>query len=114
MNFDLSFLTVYLDVARAAWDLLDYATRRNVWMVSGLVGALLVFVVWYRWFRCLLGYRKFRGTWYNSHEMQQLVNILSEDQDKGNRVLQHDEVQLLRQWRTGDHRGLGFDSRNHA
>lgn len=80
-----------------------------LWLFSGAAGFLLWLVISYRIMRKLMGHRRFRGTWYNAHQFQQLVNILNEDQESGRRVMQHDEIELLRQWKYGIKGGIGFD-----
>lgn len=55
----------------------------------------------HRVIRRLLGHVKFRGTWYNEEAVAQLVKMIDEDSQRGNRVMRHDEMSLLRKWRFG-------------
>jgi hypothetical protein len=66
----------------------------------------VLFLIAFTWFvyraaRKLLGHRCFRGTWYNGKQFQELLKIIDEDCTRGNRVMKHDEMKLLRQWRLG-------------
>lgn len=104
-----AYLWFYFDQMLGFWYQLDHATRYNIWLSLGAAGLLTYLYVCYRLIRWILGHQRFRGTWYTPHQMQQLVNILDEDQASGRRVMQHDEIRLLRQWKYGTGSGLGFD-----
>lgn len=91
------------------WRSLGPAALYYLWLSSGLVGFLLLLFISHRVMRKLLGHRKFRGTWYNEMQFQELINILDEDQASGRRVMQHDEIVVLRQWKYGMQKGIGFD-----
>lgn len=71
------------------------------WVISGFVMA----VAWLWWahgvIRRSLGHVNFRGTWYNAEQAEELVKQLDEDVQRGNRVMRHDEMSLLRRWRFG-------------
>lgn len=91
------------------WERLSFDTRYSLWLGFGVGLLVAVVVIWYYWIRQLLGHRKFRGTWFNAREFQELINILKEDQDSGRRVMQYDEIQLLREWTLGSNKGVGLD-----
>ena len=69
------------------------------------VGAVLFLIAFawlvYRIARRLLGHRRFRGTWYDEKQFQELLKMIDEDCARGHRVMKHDEMKLLRQWRLG-------------
>lgn len=77
-----------------------------------LAGGLLMFFAWawfaHRLMRKLSGHRKFRGTWYNADQFEVLIKMINEDNAKGNRIMKHDEMSLLRHWRYGRD-GVGMD-----
>jgi hypothetical protein len=92
---------------------LDPNTFRTLWIAIGVIGLSIWIYAAYRLARFALFHRRFRGTWYTPEQYQALVNILSEDQNSGRRVMQHDEINLLREWQLGKHyKGLGNDKRN--
>lgn len=103
-----------VDVVLRSWNQLDYQVRFNIWLWTGIALLSVILVIWYFWMRKLLGHRKFRGTWFNAREFQELINILKEDQDSGRRVMQYDEIQLLREWTLGTRKGLGLDRAKHG
>jgi hypothetical protein len=107
-----AILLPYLEPVLNWWRSLGPAGPYYVWIASGVLGFTFLVAVWYRFFRKLLGHRKFRGTWYNPYQFQELVNILNEDQESGRRVMQHDEIALLRSWKYGMKGGIGFDKAN--
>lgn len=98
--------------AIAWWNSLGPDGPYYVWLASGAAGLIALVTTWYYVMRKVLGYRKFRGTWYNGQEFEGLLVILDRDQQAGNRVMRHDEIALLRQWKMGSYKGLGFDKRN--
>lgn len=101
MHFDLWWQGVKMSLA--SWlQSLTYEDLHRAWMASGVV--LLVGVVWlsYRIMRNALGHTLFRGTWYNAEQLAALVKMIDEDSARGNRVMRHDEMALLRRWRFGD------------
>lgn len=73
----------------------------NLWLASGAL--ILVAVLWFshRVMRHALGHRKFRGTWYTESQFETLITMIDEDSKRNNRVMRHDEMRLLRQWRFG-------------
>jgi len=71
------------------------------WIVLGVALLLFLAWMWHRLIRKILGHRKFRGTWYNTDQLEVLVKMIDEDNAKGNRVMKHDEMALLRLWRFG-------------
>lgn len=82
----------------------------EVWAFGGIVLLLLWAYISHHWIRCVLGHWKFRGTWYNRYQIQEYINMLAEDQARGHRVMQHDEIELLRRWKYGRRKTtLGFD-----
>lgn len=85
-----------IKVAADYWQALSFDTRYTIWMVLGVVLLASGLYVAYRFFRAALGHRKFRGTWYSSADFQSLLNRLLTDQRESNRVLQYDELQLIR------------------
>lgn len=95
------------------WRLLGPAAPYYLWLASGGVGLMLWLWASHALMRKLLGHRKFRGTWFDRDQLQDLVNILHEDQASGRRVMRRDEILLLREWTQGKgYRGLGFDRKN--
>lgn len=105
-----SFVTQYLPLAADWWHSLGYAAHYYMWLGSGVVGFLVWLYFGHMLMRKLLGHRKWRGTWYNEHQYQELINILFEDQASGRRVMRHDEISALRDWTQGERfRGLGLD-----
>lgn len=78
------------------------------WLVSGVV----LFLVWLWWaygvLRRAIGHVKFRGTWYDAEQFEVLIKMINEDSARGNRVMQHDEMSLLRKWRFGNDKTIGY------
>lgn len=72
-----------------------------LWLSSGLFYMLILLIVGCRLVRRILGHHKFRGTWYNEKQLQELLMMIYIDQQKGNRVMRHDESDLLRRWELG-------------
>jgi hypothetical protein len=108
----MEYVAYYLLMAAGWWRSLGDAGPYYVWLISGVVGLLVWFYVAHLVLRRLLGHTKWRDSWYTEAQMQELINILAEDQSSGHRVMRHDEIELLRRWRTGDSSGLGLDRRN--
>ncbi|MDO9243886.1 MAG: hypothetical protein Q7U32_08780 [Rhodocyclaceae bacterium] len=108
----MNYLANILDVS--AWlQSLEPETFRRVWLTVGAIGLSIWLFAAYRFVRFALRHRKWRGTWFNPKQYQELVNMLSEDQSSGRRVMQYDEIQLLREWQLGNHyKGLGNDKNN--
>ncbi|CAG4883759.1 conserved protein of unknown function [Georgfuchsia toluolica] len=69
-----------------------------LWLSIGALFLLLLAIIAHAVMRRLLGHRKFRGTWYNEYQFQQLLKMTYDDQQRGHRVMRHDEMQLLRAW----------------
>ena len=70
------------------------------------VACSILFLIVFTWFvyrmaRKALGHHRFRGTWYNGRQFQELLKIIDEDCRRGHRVMKHDEMKLLRKWRLG-------------
>lgn len=81
----------------------------NLWAAGGVL-LLLLWGWWaHRMVRRALGYRRFRGTWYTQEQWEVLIKMIDEDNASGHRVMQHDEIEILREWRTGSKAGVGFD-----
>lgn len=74
----------------------------NLWLAGGAVLFLALAWVSYRIMRKALGHVQFRGTWYDAFQAEVLVKSIDEDCQKGNRVMRHDEMSLLRRWRFGN------------
>lgn len=111
-NICMDYLAYIFDV-RAWLQSLAPETFRMLWIATGVFGLSIWTFAAYRFVRYALRHRKFRGTWFNPSEYQELVNILSEDQNSGRRVMQYDEIKLLREWQLGnDYKGLGMDKQN--
>lgn len=85
---------------------LTYDELYNIWAISGAILLLIWLYVSYGIIRRALGHRKFRGTWYNEHEFEQLLKMIHEDNERGHRVMRLDEMQLLRKWVFGNAKGL--------
>lgn len=100
MNLDL-LLQEWQGRALAWWSSMGSDGPYYVWLAGGVV----LFLAWawfvHRLMRKLLGYRNFRGTWYNEEQFEILVKFIDEDNHKGHRVMRHDEMQLLRHWKYG-------------
>lgn len=114
--FDYNIRMNYIDIISVAtgWlRSLDADTFYKVWIAFGLLGFGLWFIAAYRFARYALRHQKWRGTWFNPVQFQELVNILAEDQASGRRVMQHDEIKLLREWQLGKQfKGVGNDKTN--
>lgn len=91
----------YQQQALAWWSSLGPDGPYYVWLVGGVFAAVLWLWFCHRMIRSILGHRKFRGTWYNADQLEVLVKMIDEDNAKGNRVMKHDEMALLRLWRFG-------------
>lgn len=78
----------------------------NLWLAGGLVLFLALSWFSYRTMRKALGHVQFRGTWYNEQAAEQLVKMIDEDCQRGNRVMRHDEMSLLRKWRFGSEKAI--------
>jgi hypothetical protein len=72
-------------------DLLFY-----LWAAAGVAIAYATAYAFYRLWRWSRGDRKFRGTWYREKQWVELLVMLAEDQNSGRRVMQRDEIALLR------------------
>ena len=93
-------------LASAWWDSLSGDQLYVLWLVGGVVW--FGFSVWLAHvvIRGALGHVRFRGTWYDARQFQTLLLSIQEDVHRGNRVMRHDEMALLRRWRFGSARGL--------
>lgn len=91
------------------WSLFPLELHMVVWLAIGVLGLLLWLFVSYYLLRWLAGHRKFRGTWYSQRQFAELVKVTAEDQDKGHRVMSREEIALLRRYRCGGQKGIGFD-----
>lgn len=100
-NRSMEMLSAYLDQLSVYWNQLDYSLRYNLWIASGVLGLILWAWISHRIIRKALGYRKFRGAWLNEEQFQELIYILDEDLQSGRRVMQHDETDLLNEWKYG-------------
>lgn len=85
----------------------------NVWVGSGVV--LFLFLGWlsHRIMRKAFGHVLFRGSWYNAEQFETLIKMLDEDVKRGNRVMQHDEMQVLRKWRFGSAKGISDGAKGY-
>ena len=72
-----------------------------VWLIGGAVWFIGCGYALYVRIRVGLGHVKFRGTWLDSDQHAELVAMIDEDSKRGNRVMRHDEMSLLRRWRFG-------------
>ena len=77
------------------------------WLLAGLLGAAAYGWVGYRLMRRLLGYRKFRGSWYNDGDYRQLLRLIYEDNRRGV-AMRDDEVRALRAWLEDDSNWPGW------
>jgi hypothetical protein len=87
-----------LDQIIAAWDLLPFDVRYAVWLASGLLLLLCLIFLSYRVIRYSIGHRKFRGAWFNDVAFANLLNSILRDQKESGRVLEHDELRLIRRY----------------
>ena len=71
------------------------------WFVAGILGAAAYGWGGYRLMRRLLGYRKFRGSWYNDRQYRQLLQLIYDDSRRGV-AMRDDEVRALRAWLEDD------------
>ncbi len=78
----------------------------TVWLWAGVVLFAALAWVCHRIMRKALGHRKFRGTWFNEEQYETLLKMIDEDCRRGNRVMRHDEMALLRQHRFGGDLGI--------
>lgn len=84
-----------------------YDVLYAMWSVSGVI-LFLVWAVWsYNLMRRIMGHVKFRGTWYSGKQLEAFIKMLDEDCSTGRRVMQYDEMSLLRQWKYGDTKTYG-------
>jgi hypothetical protein len=88
------------------WQSLTPDDFYNAWVASGVVWFLFLFWVCHRIMRKALGHVLYRGTWYNAEQFETLVKMIDEDCERGNRVMKHDEMQVLRRWRFGSSKGI--------
>lgn len=103
----------YLILVTDWWHALDFSYRYYAWLAAGVALLLLWLYASHRLMRRILGHRKWRDSWYTESEYQELINILYEDQRSGSRVMQHDEIEALRDWMYGSSfRSLGLDKRD--
>ncbi len=72
-----------------------------IWLASGIAALwlwvwLLNYASWWS-----LGYRRFRGTWYNPYQYSELMTMLEEDRQAGARAMHQDEIRALNAWQNG-------------
>lgn len=84
------------------WQSFGLKAQHDLWLTAGWV--MLVIWVWlcYRLLRRLAGHRKFGGRWYNETEYRRLIEVLAEDQKAGQRVMSHEELRALREYKYGN------------
>ena len=92
------------------WYLAGGEGPHNLWLFGFCVFVVFGLMVSYYVYRKAAGYRKFRGTWYDEQQWQQLLKITYDDQQRGHRVMRHDEIKLLRKWELGRTKGFGSDT----
>ncbi len=76
-----------------------------LWWSSGFFFFAALALIYHWLLRKILRHRKFRGTWYSERQFEVLLLQIREDQEKGNRVMRADEIQLLREFELGTRRG---------
>lgn len=106
MDIDLK-LAQWQKQATQALQSLSSEDLYNLWLVAGAVLFAVLAWVSYRIMRKALGHQQFRGTWHNENEIEVLVKMIDEDCQRGNRVMRHDEMSLLRKWRFGSNKAIG-------
>lgn len=92
----------------ANWrEVFTYDVLYAMWIVSGVILFLVWAVLSYNFMRRTMGHVKFRGTWYSGEQLEVFIKMLDEDCSSGRRVMQYDEMSLLRQWKYGDTKTYG-------
>lgn len=106
MEFDLMWQQLKA-FALQLFHSMTYDEWYNLWLAGGVV--MLVGLAWLanRIMRKALGHTQFRGTWYDERQFAELIQMIDEDCNRGNRVMRHDEMLLLRRWRFGDSKTYG-------
>ena len=92
--------------AMEVWQSLTPEDFYNAWLASGVVLFLALAWISYRIMRKALGHTKFRGTWYNEHQFEELIRMIDEDVKCGNRVMKADEMRAVRKWRFGSEKSI--------
>lgn len=101
MDIDLRIQGWYRDALQLVQEI-SPETAYNVWLGSGVLLAVLWAWWGYNTMRKACGHIRFRGTWYNAEQAEELLQMIDEDCKRGARVMRHDEMALLRRWRFGD------------
>jgi hypothetical protein len=79
------------------WNSLPHDVLFWIWLGSGFLFLAITAYLWYRLMRRILGHRRFRGAWFNAQEFEALVDNIIERQQETLRVLDHDELLLVRE-----------------
>ena len=77
------------------------AITGGIWVAAGVLAYFSYLVM-----RKALGFTKFRGTWYNETQWEEMITMISEDSTKGRRVMRADEMAALRKRRFGSEKEL--------
>ena len=101
-----SWLAQWQSKAMHSWQSLSPDELYYLWAGSGALILLLCLWVSYRVMRKAFGHHKFRGTWFNEQQFETLITMIDEDVKRGNRVMKHDEMHLLRRWRFGSGKSI--------
>jgi len=99
----------YWRMAETYWNGIPFETRWWLWLLSGVVGLVFFAYFAYRVGRYVLGHRRLHGRWYNPEEWIKVLEMLHYQQCD-NRILHWEEIQALREYKTGRKKGL-FDHR---
>jgi hypothetical protein len=67
------------------------------WLLAGVLGAAANACFGYFLVRRVLGYRKFRGSWYAESEYRELMRLIYRDSQRG-LPMPADEIRALREW----------------
>ncbi|MDO8262147.1 MAG: hypothetical protein Q7T21_02870 [Gallionella sp.] len=87
--------------ALAIWQGLTPEDFYNLWLAGGVLWFGFLFWLSTRIMRKALGHVLFRGTWYNAAQWEVMIKMIDEDNQRGHRVMKHDEMNALRIWRFG-------------
>ena len=85
-----------LDQIASFWHQLPYDQRYSIWLCAGLLSLSFLLFFNYRLIRYALGHRRFRGEWYNEADYQLLIERVIERQKYTSRVLDPDELEIIR------------------
>ncbi len=98
MDMIMKFIDPYWRQVLAWWHSLGSQGPYIVWIVSGVMGLLVILWVSYQLIRRLLGYKKIFGVWFRPGELDPLLDRL-EQSEKNGTILQLRDATLLDMYR---------------